>query len=363
MIGQNEYYPQSVPHPGIDLAECLEELGMGPKEFSVRTGKPEKTIIAVLKGDSSITTDMAFQFENTLHIPARYWIQRQRDYDESLARSQYRKAIDKSTDWARKFPLRAMIRLGWLPDSRRIQDKTSDLLSFFGFSNYKAWEAYYLEQSLKVAFRISLLQTMDPYAISAWLWKGEQQSQGMKVAEFSGHAFKMALVKIKGIMAKHPAGFFPLLQKACSEAGVKLVFTPCLPKTPISGSTRWVGDNPLIQLSGRYKRNDIFWFTFFHEAGHVLLHGKREVFLENAAWKGCDQSKEQAADNFAVKWTLSEDEERQITESFPLTQDAIIEFAEHFGTHPAIIVGRLQHRKLVSYAFGRSLIRPVNLVG
>ncbi len=89
MAPLNQYHPQTVPHPGMDLGEKLVEMNMGPKEFGVRTGKPEKTIIAVIKGESSITPDMAVQFENALGIPARYWIQRQRDHDECLARERH----------------------------------------------------------------------------------------------------------------------------------------------------------------------------------------------------------------------------------------------------------------------------------
>jgi len=83
---QNQYFPQSIIHPGETLAEKLEEMEMGPKEFALRTGKPEKTITAVLKGESSITADMAVQFENVTQIPASYWMNHQRGYDEYIAR-------------------------------------------------------------------------------------------------------------------------------------------------------------------------------------------------------------------------------------------------------------------------------------
>jgi len=87
MTIQNEYNPQTVTHPGLDLREKLDELQMSPKEFAVRCNKPVKTISEVLNGKSAITPDMAVQFENVLHIPAKYWLKRQYNYDESVARS------------------------------------------------------------------------------------------------------------------------------------------------------------------------------------------------------------------------------------------------------------------------------------
>ena len=82
----NNYTPSVVFHPGETLADKLEEMGMGVKEFAVRTSKPEKTIIAVIKGDSAITSDMSVAFETVTKIPAHFWMNKQRAYDEYIAR-------------------------------------------------------------------------------------------------------------------------------------------------------------------------------------------------------------------------------------------------------------------------------------
>ena len=358
----NQYFPQSRPHPGETLTEKLEEMEMGPKEFALRTGKPEKTIIAVLKGESSITPDMAVLFENVTRIPANFWMNHQRSYDEYIARQKRKATIDEAVTWAKKFPLTDMIRNGWLPPVVTIQEKTMEILTFFGFSNHSAWEDYYFNQQLKVAFRISLAQTKEPYSISAWLRKGELQAAELDASDYSEKKFREALSEIKSIMARHPKDFFRQLQNTCLEAGVKLVYTPCIAKAPISGATRWLNDTPLIQLSGRYKRNDSYWFTFFHEAGHILLHGKKDIFLENLEYSDKDMDKEQEADEFAVKWTLTRDEEEEIMEACPLTNSGIRKFAKKFTTHPAIIIGRLQHKKLIPYSFGREFIEPIIFV-
>lgn len=312
MSKQNQYFPQSVPHPGETLAEKLEEMKMGPKEFALRTGKPEKTIIAVLKGESSITPDMAVQFENVTRIPANFWMNHQLGYDEYIARDKRKATIDAAVSWAKRFPLAEMIKKGWLPPVKSIQEKTIETLSFFGFSNHSAWEDYYCNQQLKVAFSISLAQTKELYAISAWLRKGELQAAELKANEYSEKKFKETFPKIKSIMAKHPDGFFSQLQNICLEAGVKVVHTPYINKAPINGCTRWLNDTPFIQLTGRYSCNDSFWFTFFHEAGHIILHGKKDIFLENLDYSNKDLHKEEEANEFAFKWTLKDRQNKKL---------------------------------------------------
>jgi HTH-type transcriptional regulator / antitoxin HigA len=359
MANINQYIPQVAFHPGETLSEKLDELGMGPKEFAIRTGKPEKTIIAIIKGNSSITAEMAVQFENVLKIPAHFWLNIQRNYDEFVAREERKTVLTASSAWAKKFPLAEMIKKGWLPPNKSVENRTADLLAFFSISNHVAWEDYYLNQQLKVAFRISLAHTKEPYAISAWLRKGDLQASELKATDYNEKKFRDALPEIKLLMAKHPTDFAIKLQSICLTAGVKVVYTPCLPKAPIVGSTRWLNDTPLIQLSGRYKRNDSFWFTFFHEAGHIILHGKKDIFLEKIDYSDYNKFKEEEADNFAVKWTLTEEEEQEIIDSAPLTEADIKAFAIKFNTHPAIIIGRLQHDKLIPYGLGRQFFKPV----
>lgn len=363
MATQNQYIPQTFPHPGETLEEKLQEIGMGAKEFGIRTGKPEKTIYAILKGESSITADMAVLFESVTKIPANFWLNSQRLYDEYVARERHKEIIALAITWARQFPLSDMIKKGWIPACKTIEEKTMALLSFFSLSSPEAWRKYYLEQELKVAFSISLAHTKEPYAISAWLRKGELQAAKIATITYSEKGFRELLPELKSLMANQPDDFLKQIQMLCSKVGVKVVYTPCLPKAPINGSTRWLKDTPLIQLSGRYKRNDNFWFAFFHEAGHILLHGKKDVFLENIEYPDKRNEKEVQADDFAIKWTLSELEEKMIMDSTPLNKEKIRDFAQKFNTHPAIIIGRLQHKKRIPFSVGRDLIVPIDIAG
>lgn len=364
MTKRNEYVPQTVTHPGVTLKEKLVELGMSQKEFAVRTGKPEQTIVKVIDGKSALTPDMAVKFESVLGIPATFWLNRQQHYDEAVARLKRSESLAEAADWVRKFPWKEMAGFGWLPEKRSDEENVEALLSFFSMSSPKAWEEFYLSQKLKVSFRISLAHYGEPYAMSAWLRQGELQAKNLEAPAFDRNGFFEALGAIKKVMAEHPDDYFSQLQRFCLDAGVKVVHTPCLPKAPIHGSTRWLHDNtPLIQLSARYKQNDRFWFTFFHETGHILLHGKKHIAIESAQHEAAKDEKEIEADDFAVQWTFSEEEEQEVLRHGPLTEQDIIGFARKFGTHPAMIIGRFQHKQLLPYSVGRQFIEPVHLEG
>jgi addiction module HigA family antidote len=361
MATLNEYYPQEILHPCETLNEKLEEMGMSRKEFALRTGKPEKTIIAVLKGESSITSEMAVMFENITKIPAHFWLNKQARYNEYKARLKRKDDVEQAEEWTRSFPYAEMAKNNWVPQTRKIEEKTINLFEFFAVSTHNAWNKLYMESELKVAAYASLKHTHEPHAISAWLRRGELQAEQIDVPVYNKKVFNKIFSEIKNIMANHPVDYFQQLQALCLQAGVKVFYTPKLPKVPISGSTRWIKDTPIIQLTARYRQNDRFWFTFFHEAGHILLHGKKYISMEDIDFSEADPEKEQQAHDFAEKWTFSKEQEYEVIAAAPLDEDDIITFAKKFNTHPAMIIGRLQHKQLIPFSVGREFIEPVNL--
>ena len=349
-------------HPGVTLEEKLLEMGMSIKEFAIRTSKPEKTIIAVIRGRSSITTEMAVSFENVTMIPASFWLRKQLSYDEYVVRKNREAAAAASAEWMKKFPVAEMVKRGWLNTASSIEEKVQALFSFFAISTEKAWNDYYINQELKLAFRISLVHAKDPHAMSAWLRRGEIQAANISLNEqFDEKKLRSTLPRMKQLMVDDIERFFPKLQELCAECGVKLVSTQCSPKAPISGDTSWINDAPIVQLSNRYKRYDIFWFNFFHEIGHILLHGKKDIFLEHAGCVENDLVKEQEADRFASNILLTSNDEQEILKSHDYSVECIKRAASRYGTHPAIIVGRLQHCNAIDYWQDQSLLKSICL--
>ena len=162
-------------------------------------------------------------------------------------------------------------------------------------------------------------------------------------------------------MVEQPYDFASKAQQICAEAGVKLIYTQCLPKAPIGGSTRWINGIPCIQISGRQKRYDIYWFTLFHEIGHILLHGKKDIFLEDDNYSDEELTKENEANNYASNILLSQMDEESIIESGKFSPISIRQYAARFNTHPSVIVGRLQHRHAIPFSKDNSLLIKIDL--
>lgn len=294
-------------HPGETLGEKLQEMGMGIKEFATRVSKPEKTIIAVLKGKSSITPDMAVAFELVTKIPTHMWLRHQKSYDEFKARQKREETLKDGLIWAKKFPYEEISRLGWFANINEPQgcekNIVDTLCSFFAVSSPKGWEDFYLNQRLRVSFSITLAKTCDPYALSAWLRQGEIQAGQLPVeSKYTARLLKSILKDIIEIKNNGAPNRDEQLTSLLQKAGVKLIFTETLSTAPVKGCARYIYGVPCIQLAKNFEIESDFWTTLFHEIGHILLHGKKEIFMENVSYGDKDPVKEAEANEFATHW-------------------------------------------------------------
>ncbi|MFA7082127.1 MAG: ImmA/IrrE family metallo-endopeptidase [Bacteroidales bacterium] len=359
----NQFFPDEVFHPGETLTEKLSEEKMSLKEFAIRCNMSEKTIIEIAKGKAKISYETSMKFETVFGIPAYFWIERQSDYDEYMARLENIKQLEACVEWAKQFPVSEMEKKGWIAKGKNKIERIGLLLRFFGLSSSVAWNDFYLSIESRTSFRISLKQVQNPYAVSAWLRKGDLDIKDCKVKnEYNKKLLDDSLPKMRAIMVAQPDDFFSQLQDVCSEVGIVLLHTPCLTNAPISGATRWVGDVPLIQISCRFKRSDNFWFSFFHELGHILLHGKKDVFLEFDKLSVNDKEKEDEADQFATKMTFSKELEQRFLDEYDITSDSIVSFAKKYKLHPSLIVGRLQHKEIIKYSQFRELLTSIEII-
>ena len=344
---RNEFQPDYAVHPGEVLTYELSLRGMNQNELAKRTGLTPKHIVSLVKGHSGITPETAIKLERALGMPVDYWLNLEAHYQEIQARLDEERRLDNDLSWLDRIPLRDMVKLGWIKKFNDKHEQLEEVLRFFGIASVRQWKKMW--PNLAVAFRQHNTHEVRPEAVSVWLRQGELAAAKIACESFDKDAFREALDHIRGLTELPPQDFIPHIQALCAEAGVAVVFVPSLPKTGVSGATRWLNsEKALIQLSARYKSDDHLWFTFYHEAGHILLHGKKELFLEGI--NGMDEEKEAEANSFAQKELIPRKAFRRFTNEANFSRDAIIFFAQNIGIAPGIVVGQLQHSKLIGFS-------------
>jgi len=353
------YQPDYTVKPGDVLEEILETLAIKKTDLAQRCDLSAKTISQIINGSAPVSPDTALCFQKVLKVNASIWNNLEANYRLSLARQSALKEFENSIGWAKRFPLKHLVERGFIEKREKPAEIVEQVLAFFGVGSVSAWEAKY--NVVRVAFRCSPAFKSSSESVAAWLRIGEICAAKIKCQPFDKPKFLSALDKIKRFTAEDPNIFEPKMRKLCAEAGVALVFVEELPGTHLSGATEWISkDKALLMLSLRHKSDDHFWFSFFHESGHILDGGKKSIFLDEMNhWRSPE---EDMANKFASETLMPEKTYRSFVNDEDITPEAIQGLAEELGIAPGIIVGRLQHDKVIAWNSFNSLKRRFDLV-
>jgi HTH-type transcriptional regulator / antitoxin HigA len=338
------YIPNKAIHPGYTVAKALERDGMTQKNLCARTGLSEKHLSQIINGSASITVETALLLENALGGAASFWINLEKNYQETKARLERTSLVKEEIGWVSKFFYNELAKRGYVPQTSSLENKVENLWRFFGVSSLS-----YVETTEAVAYRKKNGVEVKKEGIAAWLRCGEIESKKVNLIEYSDKKLKQALSKIKLLSVKEPEEYSTEIINILNNCGVSLVYIPHLPGIGVSGAVRWINNNPLIQLSIYNAWADIFWFNLYHEIGHLLLHGKKEKFIE---YDDRDlvtaKNKEAEADKFATDELIPEKSYTEFINK-PLSLFGIIEFAKSLGINPGIVAGRLCHEERVKW--------------
>jgi HTH-type transcriptional regulator/antitoxin HigA len=335
--------------PGNTIIEQLETWGISRKEFALRMDYSEKHMIDILKGKSEITVEIANRLENVLNIPANFWLGLEQNYRLSLKKKEEEDKLEEEVEILSKIPYSEMANQGWVQAAKNKIDQIRNLKSFFGVAKLPK-----IHQTENVAFRISSKYENSSYAIAAWMRKGQLDiRENIDYPEFDKTKITTEIIpEIKRNVINETDIFTinKLLSNILKKAGIYYVITTNISKASINGAVTWINKRPLIQMSLKGKYTDIFWFTLFHELGHIYYeHSKKDVILDLSSESTASKEIEKQADNFAVKY-LYPKEFAYIENKSVISKRDIIEFAKIHNLPVGIIIGRLMHEKILDWS-------------
>ena len=344
------FMPDWASPPGDTLDDLLDERAMTQTELAERLGVSLKHVNRVVKGAASMSAEFALGLEKVFGVPASFWMTREAHFQSDRARREQRAKFAGAVDWAKGFPIAELRKRGLLAPGPKGPELVEQLLGFLGIADPAQWS------DPLVAYRKSQKFESDAFALSAWLREGELQAAKLRCEPYSEQRFVSALQQIRVLTRNEPSQWWPALQDLCANAGVAVVLVDTYKGARANGAARWLSpQTALIQLSLRHAWEDIFWFSFFHEACHVLKHRKKDQFVDIGSNSDPEIRRLEAeADTFAARTLIPAIHESRLR---TLTVGTISEFAATLGIAPAIVVGRLHHENLLPHNQGNHLRR------
>jgi HTH-type transcriptional regulator / antitoxin HigA len=347
------YSDLAIP-PGEYLAEVLGAKRMSQAELARRTGRPVQAINEIIKGEKALTPETALQLERALSVPAHIWTGLESRYQLVRARQEEKKLIRKELPYLKKTPYKQLTELGCVSRTRDSERKIRELHRFYGVSSLdnlpETWAG-------APSFRRSPKWDASRYALAAWLRCAELQAQNIDTVPFDRSALRTALNDLRAMTRMSPRAFPGELANRLAAGGVALVLQPHFPKTYAQGATFWLGtEKAVLVLSLRGRWADVFWFSLFHEIGHLLLH-RKTTFIDDGDVSAERAELEREADRFAGETLIPSEELRAFVGKSDLSTAAVRAFSESMGVAAGIVVGRLQHEGAVSHDSGLNRLR------
>lgn len=347
------FHPDYVVPPGETLRARLDEIGLSQSDLAIRSGLSTKHVNQIIKGFAQITHETAVTLELVTGTPSGIWNKLEAHYRDAAVRAKTRELRADDKAWIRRLPIAELRKRGHVLTQTTPGELFEAVLAFFGVGDRPAWERVWMKPAR--SFRRSTKFSTSPEAVASWVRIGELQARDARTAPYNATKFRAALQRIRSV-TRNPD--IEAMVRLCAEAGVALVFVREIDKSRISGATWWSSPNQaVIALSDRYKVEDRFWFTFFHEAGHLLLHSKKETFID---YDGDDGELEDQADHFAGEFLIPAAAARRLSQLSSLND--VERFAAEVDVANGIVIGRLQHEQYWPWEKRNHLKRRVTIM-
>ena len=332
--------------PGETIKEQLEFRGMKQKEFAERIGLSEKHVSALIHGDVQLTNDVAYRLEMVFGISATFWCNLESIYRENIIKATEENALDEEIKLAKKFPYKEMVKYGWIPDAATTYEKVVNLRKFFEVS--KLFNLDSLNLFPNIAYRRNSVTDKADYALVAWAQKAKLDARNVSVSAIDIDGLELELNRIRSMTKDDPDEFCPELKSILASHGVALVFLPHIGGSFLHGATFVDNGKIVIGMTVRGKDADIFWFSLFHEIGHVVL---RHIQKNNEI----SEQDERAADEFAKETLIPKRSFQDIVQKGTISKEVILKAADSLGIDAGIVVGRLQKEGYIKFSWHNDL--------
>lgn len=336
-----EYEDKIAFHPGYYIKEVIDESGLTQEDFAKRLDTTPKNLSILIRGEQSLSLDIAMKLSRMLGTSVEYWLNLQKNYDTLIAEFQSMKELEQEKRIFKYFEYKYFRDQFGLPDLPR--QKNEQIKCVREFLNVATLNVF-TKPDMAVSFRSSGRKENESSVVRANVMVQIAINQALKinVPKYNKKKFEKAVEYILTLTTQHQI-FFPLVQNAFAEAGVILVILPNLSGSNINGATKKIGQNIMLMVNDRRLYSDTFWFTLFHEIGHII-NGDYGITFVNE-----HNEQEDAADKYAQDMLIPSEAYKKFIQANCFSEASIKKFADSIQRDPGIVLGRLQNDKKVPF--------------
>lgn len=340
--------PLPVDHPGTFIDEELDARGWAQADLAYILGMDVSQLNKLIKGTTAITPDTAVALGDAFDMPAEFFMNLQKMYDLRKARKAD-PGVKTRASWLAVFPVREMIKRGWIEDA---EPALLDLQMLRFFERNRVEDIPFVSNAPILAHvaKKTAYDRTTPVQY-AWLHRVRKIAEGMDAPLYSESALRESLPAIRAHMLdKDDLIHIPTILRKC---GVRFVLVEALPGSKIDGVCVWIDQQPVIGMTLRLDRHDNFCFVLRHEIEHVLRGDGREESFTPVDEFGADYEASEGLPECEVQANAAAGEfcvPRGLLTSFIarkspfISERDVLSFAARVEINPAVVVGQIQNK-------------------
>ncbi len=337
-----EYKDRIAFHPGYYIKEIIDESGLTQEDFAKRLDTTPKNLSIIIRGEQTLSVDIAFKLSRMMGTSIQYWLNLQNAFDATKAEMEFEQELEDERRVFRYLDYKYFRDYCNLPDLPRKKDE--QIKAVREFLNVASLTVL-AKKDLAVSFKTANTE-MDEASIvraNAMVQIAINISLAEKVPKYNKQRFENAAQYALTLTTDH-TGFYSMIKKAFADSGVILVIIPNISGSKTNGATKRLGNNIMLMVNDRRLYADLFWFTLFHEIGHII-HGDYGISFEHETGKS-----EELADKYAEDSLIPPMAYKHFVENGHFDISAIRQFAAQIDRDPGIVVGRLLNDQYVEYS-------------
>ncbi len=332
-----EFTPDYAVIPGETLQETIEYLNMTQAEFAKRMGMTEQSLVRIIKGEQVISQETAQKLELVTGTACEFWMNLETQYQRQRQLIEDRKNAEVLKDWLKLFPVKEMVKRKIIKPYNDVVLQAREMMGLLRISSVETFGGA-VERMAALA-KGSAAYATNPVMAFTYVAIGQKAAEEIVVNTYNRAGLKTLLHTVRAMTTDLPSDFCTRLQQMFASVGIALVYIQELKGVHFNGVSKWLSPTKaMIIMNIRGKREDRFWFSLFHEAAHILLHSKKQIYISDST---PDDEFEQEADQFAADFLIPESFNARIASV--QTQQEIIAIAHELGIAPGIVVGRYHH--------------------
>ena len=336
-----EYNDKIAFHPGYYIKEIVEESNLTQEDFAKRLDTTPKNLSLLIRGEQNLSIDIAMKLSRMLGTSVSYWLNLQKAYDTLIAEFKSKEELKKERLIFKYFDYKYFHDNFNLPNlPRKIDEQIIAVRNFLQVATLSVFQ----KRDMAVSFRSAQGELKESNIIKANTMVQIATNIALKTEapKFNKSLFEKAVDYALTLTKNHDT-FYICIKDAFQQAGVIFVVLPNIDGSKINGATKKINNNIMLMVNDRRLNSDTFWFTLFHEIGHVM-NGDYGISFDAESGE-----QEKLANKYAEDMLIPADKYQLFISKNKFDKQSICKFADEIDRDPGIILGRLLNDGIVNY--------------